>query len=191
MYKNKNIYFDVIRDGDAQKIQNFCNDYDIQAGIEDTGIWIRPRSIKDVNEMIQGEGAYWSIKLLDNDKIIGFVSIGSNWLVKTFEPMFFIDKAYQNKGYGKETLELVLMIGFLEMNHRKCIATIFSFNKASKENFVNRNFSTEGVLREECFRKGRYWDVYKMGLMIDEWKRVESCQPMKSRKKTMLLKDIN
>ena len=178
MYKNKNIYFDVIRDGDAQKIQSFYNDYEIQVGIEDTGCWIRPGSIKNVNGMIQGDGAYWTIKLLDNDKIIGFISIGSNWLVKTFEPMFFIDKAYQKKGYGRETLELLLMIGFSEMNHRKCVATIFSFNKASKANFVNRNFTIEGVLREECFRKGQYWDVYKMGLMIDEWEKVESCQPM-------------
>lgn len=169
MYKNKRIYFEAVREGHAEILQQFYNDYDLQAGIESTANWLQPGTLGEIKEMIEGGAFRFVVKTLDEGQVIGFVSVNSNWIARTFEPMFFISRDHRGNGYGMEILELVLHIGFMEMNHRKACATVFSFNKASIKNLFYANFRQEGQLRDEVFRKGDYWDVLKFGLMIEEW----------------------
>lgn len=97
--------------------------------------------------------------------------------------MFFFDELSRNaavglgfvrehrgKGYGRETLRLLLDFGFTHRNlHRvwlECAAT----NEAAIRSYAAAGFVTEGTLREHAWIAGAYVDVVRMAVLRSEWR---------------------
>ena len=109
------------------------------------------------------------IETLD-EKYVGEVLI---WFVdqrnRYFRYGIFINSKFRRKGYGKEALIIILDYYFNELNYNKCSPTVYSFNEASQMFHESFGFVKEGVLRNELFTRGKYFDMYYYGMLRDEF----------------------
>lgn len=76
---------------------------------------------------------------------------------------------HRGKGYGRETLRLLLGFGFRHRNlHRiwlECTAT----NERALRAYRAAGFVEEGRLREHAWLDGRYVDMVRMAVLRSEW----------------------
>ena len=74
----------------------------------------------------------------------------------------------RGKGFGEEATRLLCRYAFDEMNLHKIRLDVHATNPGAIRTYERVGFRREGVLREEVFRRGRYIDVLRMGLLRGE-----------------------
>jgi RimJ/RimL family protein N-acetyltransferase len=122
----------------------------------------------------------------ENDLVLGIVVRQSDQLIgvlglhqldnRNRHALFGItigDKNAWNKGYGTEATELVLRFAFRTLNLHRVWLHVYEFNERAQHVYEKIGFRTEGRLRQDTFREGRYWDTIVMGLLRDEWRATE------------------
>lgn len=80
------------------------------------------------------------------------------------------DKDYWNKGYGTETLRLLLRHGFDTLNLHRIYLRVFEDNPRAIRAYQKAGFTLEGRLRQAEFHDGKYLDVLVMSILKSEWK---------------------
>lgn len=88
------------------------------------------------------------------------------------------DKRQWNKGYGTETMRLILKHGFETLNLHRLYLKVFSTNPGAIRAYEKAGFVLEARLREAHFADGRYHDDLIMSVLRSEW---DSNQSSKSR----------
>jgi len=83
----------------------------------------------------------------------------------------FLGKEHCDKGYGTDALRILIDFCFKEINLNKVKLGVFSFNKRAMRCYENIGFKTEGVLRQEIYRRGKHHDTIIMGLLRSEWEQ--------------------
>jgi RimJ/RimL family protein N-acetyltransferase len=73
------------------------------------------------------------------------------------------------KGYGTEATRLIVGHAFETLNLNRVWLHVHSFNAAGIRAYEKVGFQREGVLRQEVFREGRYWDTIAMSILREEW----------------------
>lgn len=76
---------------------------------------------------------------------------------------------YQNNGYGKEALSLVLRIAFQEMNANKVEIQTWDYNQRALHVYRELGFVEEGRRRAAVFHKGTFHDQVQMGMLVSEY----------------------
>ena len=79
------------------------------------------------------------------------------------------DKNQRGKGYGTETMKLLLNYGFNELNLHRIQLNVLSFNEGAIALYSKLGFKKEGVLREFVLREGERYDLFYYGLLKEEW----------------------
>ena len=79
------------------------------------------------------------------------------------------DKAYWSNGHGTDAITTLLRFAFGEMNLRKVSLHLFDFNDRALACYKKCGFQEEARLRQHYFGEGRYWDVFAMGVLRDEF----------------------
>lgn len=88
-------------------------------------------------------------------------------------------KSHWGQGYGAEATELIVAYGFRILNLEKIWLGVNSENQKAHKSYTDRGFKTEGTLRNELFRNGRYFDIVRMSLLRAEFE--ESLLKWKSK----------
>ncbi|WP_377890550.1 GNAT family N-acetyltransferase [Alkalihalobacillus sp. R86527] len=83
------------------------------------------------------------------------------------------DRDYWGKGYGSEGMSLVLEYGFGILNLNRVGLDVFAFNERAIASYKKLGFQQEGRIREDLFYDGEYHDSILMGVMKDEFRKVE------------------
>lgn len=103
---------------------------------------------------------------------IGFFNV--EWTNRSAEFGILIgDKSVWNKGYGTETVELLLKHGFETLNLHRIYLRVYSTNPRARRSYEKVGFVLEGTLREAVYRHGRYADVHVMSVLRSEWNAAE------------------
>jgi RimJ/RimL family protein N-acetyltransferase len=79
------------------------------------------------------------------------------------------EKPYWSNGYGRDAITTLLRFAFGEMNLNRVSLHVFEFNERGIACYKRCGFQTEGRLREHYYGEGRYWDVFVMGILRDEF----------------------
>ncbi len=79
------------------------------------------------------------------------------------------DKDYQGKGFGTDTMQVLLRFAFQERNLNRVQLEVFAFNSRAIRTYEKVGFVHEGVRRQAVFREGRYHDVLMMAILREEW----------------------
>jgi RimJ/RimL family protein N-acetyltransferase len=116
----------------------------------------------------------FAIEDLDSGKYIGGCGINNiNWLSRVATIGIFIgDKDYWSKGYGTDAMKVLVKFVFEQMNMNKIKLFVFGFNVRAQKCYEKCGFKVEGVLRQELFRDGKYYDEYCMGILREEWQEI-------------------
>ena len=110
--------------------------------------------------------------MVDADaKTIGFIGIHHfNWTDRTCLLGIVIgDRKYWSRGYGRESIELLLDYVFRIRNIRKVNLFTNSDNLRAIRCYSACGFVEEGRLRQQFWSDGKYVDQVHMGILKEEW----------------------
>jgi len=106
----------------------------------------------------------------DNQPVGQTALVRIDWIGKmgTFY-LGIADKENWSKGYGSETVMLMLDYAFNELNFNRVQLHVAEKNSAAVKIYKKHGFIVEGTLREAMFQHGKYWDFYLMGILKSDW----------------------
>jgi RimJ/RimL family protein N-acetyltransferase len=84
--------------------------------------------------------------------------------------IFIGPKEEWGKGYGTEATRLMVGYAFEMLNLNRVWLDVYEYNTRGIHVYESIGFRKEGVLRQDTFRKGRYWDTIVMGILRQEWR---------------------
>jgi RimJ/RimL family protein N-acetyltransferase len=79
-------------------------------------------------------------------------------------------KEYRGLGYGKQIVDSLLSVGFVDRQLHRISLHVFEFNKRAIRCYESVGFRNEGIFRE-CRRLGeKYLDLRIMSMLKREWR---------------------
>lgn len=102
---------------------------------------------------------------------IGNIELSNiNWRARKAEIGIAIgEKEYWHKGFGTESLELVMDFAFNEMNLERLQANVLESNSKAIDFFQKAGFIKEGILRKAFYNNGKFCDIILLGLLKSEY----------------------
>jgi RimJ/RimL family protein N-acetyltransferase len=79
------------------------------------------------------------------------------------------EKDEWNKGYGTETVHLLVRHCFETLNLNRVHLRVYAENPRAKRSYEKAGFIGEGRLREAVYKHGKYDDVIVMSILHSEW----------------------
>lgn len=83
--------------------------------------------------------------------------------------MYLGDSSCWGKGYGTEACRALLRFGFERLNLNRIHLYTPAYNRRAAALYEKLGFKTEGVLRQDVFQDGQYYDAVLMGLLRHEF----------------------
>jgi len=131
--------------------------------------WFEQKALSDPMTIM------FAIRRLDDNELLGSCGlVRINWISRHAEISLYIgwDGAYvDNEGYAEESSNLLLDYGFSELNLNKIWIEVYAFDKKKKILFSKLGFNVDGVLRQNYFYKGKFWDSCIMSMLSSEWRK--------------------
>jgi len=116
----------------------------------------------------------FSIRRLKDNRLIGCCGlVYISWVYRHADLSLYIglDNAYiDRRGYAEESARLLLDYGFGELSLNKLWTEIYVFDKKKKKLYDRLGFHVDGVLRENCYYNGRFWNSYILSILASEWR---------------------
>ena len=81
------------------------------------------------------------------------------------------DKDYWGRGYGRESITLLLQYAFQYHHYHKVWLHVHAVNERAIRAYRACGFIEEGRLRAHVWSNGRYDDLVVMGLLYDDWQQ--------------------
>jgi len=82
------------------------------------------------------------------------------------------DRQYWGNGYGTDAMKTLLRYVFTELNLRRVTLIVFDYNPRAIRSYEKCGFIREGTVRSVIQREGRRWDWHYMGILREEWERL-------------------
>ncbi|MBI5082669.1 MAG: GNAT family N-acetyltransferase [Chloroflexi bacterium] len=170
---------DLEKDPDVESKWTHDPDY-LRALSPDTARPLSPFMVKKKYEGIEKEmkekrnSFYFTIRLKEDDRLIGFTKIEwIEWNNGAGRLAIGVgDPEDRRKGYGSESLQMILRYAFAELNlFRLGTFAIPAYNTGAIRFLERAGFVEEVRRRESVNRDGKRWDTVSLGLLRDEWKR--------------------
>lgn len=116
----------------------------------------------------------FSIVNLKNNELIGAAGLlYINWVIRSADFSFYIgkDQIYTDDSkISLESAKLLIDYGFNNLNLNKIWMELYEFDHKKLEFFrQNFNFKQDGLLRDNCFEGGRYWNSHIISLLKEEY----------------------
>ena len=117
----------------------------------------------------------FAIKTNQDPRLIGFISLFDlHW--NHGDTLLFIalgERDYWGKGYGTDAVRVMLRYSFLELNLHRIGLIVFEYNPRAIRSYQKAGFVFEGRIRSAMRREGRRWDWLMMGILREEWLRMQ------------------
>lgn len=91
---------------------------------------------------------------------------------KTEYGILIADRDYKGRGVGTLCTKSLTKYAFEELGMHKVTAEVLTENKASVGMFTKCGYKIDGTLRDDVYKNGRYYDVYSMSILKDEFDKV-------------------
>lgn len=92
-----------------------------------------------------------------------------NWVYRQAEFGIYIgDTQYRNGGFGSDSLRTLIKYGFEDLNLNRIWAEVYS-NNAALEIYLHIGFKKEGVLRDNVYKNGKYYDSTIISMLKNEY----------------------
>jgi RimJ/RimL family protein N-acetyltransferase len=167
-----------LRAAERDDVKKFCawvNDADVTRYLSlylpmssmDEGNWFEAMTRRDQSEktlVIEvRDGNDW--KMIGNCGVFGIDPVNRLGEIG----IMLGEKDEWNKGYGTETMILLLRHCFDTLNLNRAFLHVYAENKRAKRSYEKAGFVEEGRLREGVYKHGKYDDVIVMSVLRSEW----------------------
>lgn len=111
----------------------------------------------------------WAIALPENDLCIGCIDLRVEPGCAKGSFGYCLAREYWGRGYAAEALELILRLGLGVLGLNKMEGSHYGGNTASGRVQEKCGMIREGILRQNVWAKGRWWDLVCYGILREEW----------------------
>ncbi|MCZ7604185.1 MAG: GNAT family N-acetyltransferase [Melioribacteraceae bacterium] len=112
---------------------------------------------------------YFAIDDKETNNFVGYTSLRNiNWINRNCSFGISLLPKMQGKGFGKEATSLVINYAIKNLNLHKVQLEVIADNKTAIELYKNLGFVEEGILREQFYFDGFYFNVILMGRLTDK-----------------------
>jgi RimJ/RimL family protein N-acetyltransferase len=167
------VYLRPLDRGDAPAFVTWLNDPELSRFL----LARLPMTLRAEEEFIdslgKGERITLGIALRDGDRLIGGAGLhdlDERCRRATFGILIGPPEE-RGKGYGTEVTRLMVGYAFETLNLNRVTLQVYEYNPRGMRTYEKVGFRREGVLRQDTYRDGRYWDTIVMGILREEWKR--------------------
>lgn len=170
MLYGKNIYLRELVREDIEVTYELCCDGDVLKYSEAEGHTTSKRYYLDNYEYLNKlhEKKYVVVNKLG--KIVGIISYKiSQYVEDVYVLSIIIGKKYWRKGYGSESIKVLLKYLFKTKKAHRVELEVVKDNIAAIECYKKIGFIKEGVLREKYYYNGTYLDTIIMGMLKNEY----------------------
>ena len=117
-----------------------------------------------------------AICLKHNSQYVGIAGLHSlDWVARSGEFRILIgEKNAWGQGAGTEAAQLITAYAFETLNLNKVWLGVNASNERAFKSYEKAGYVNEGKLRQEVFRNGRYYDVYRMSILRPEYERARN-----------------
>ena len=84
------------------------------------------------------------------------------------------DRAYWDRGYGREVIKLLLLYGFHYLGARRIALTTHARNERALRCYRACGFVEEGRPRKAVWIEGEYIDLVNMSILREEWQAISA-----------------
>jgi RimJ/RimL family protein N-acetyltransferase len=167
-----NIYLRPLEREDAQQCVAWFNNPEITRWL----LMYRPINLRAEEEFIdkalQSEhDLVLGIVVQNNDRLIGGTGLHQIDF-KNRHAGFGIsigEKEEWDKGYGTEATRLMVRHAFETLNLNRVWLHVYEYNQRGIRTYEKVGFQKEGILRQDTYGEGRYWDTIVMAILREEW----------------------
>jgi [ribosomal protein S5]-alanine N-acetyltransferase len=171
------VYLRPLEHADAPSFVPWLNDIAVRRHL----VVYRPTNLASEEAFIEGinkSGHDVALAIVErnDDRLIGVAGL-HRIDPKNRQAAFgiFIGRAdARNRGLGTEATALIVGYGFDTLNMNRIWLHVYEDNVAAVHVYEKLGFKREGLLREDYFREGRYWNTVVMGILRSEWVAPES-----------------
>ncbi|MEX0380189.1 GNAT family N-acetyltransferase [Leuconostoc sp. MS02] len=113
----------------------------------------------------------FTVRKISDDSLVGFVDL-FDISVRNHScelGIGFPKKEDRSKGYGTETLNLILDYGFNNLNMHKIKLSVYPFNISAIKAYTNAGFIKEGSAKDDIFYNGKWVDIDHYAIFQDDW----------------------
>jgi len=108
--------------------------------------------------------------IADNKPIGGTGLFNIDWTSRSaMTGISIYNPEYWGKGYGQESINLILGFAFQNLNLNRVELETFDFNKRAQKCYLNVGFKEVGRRRKARFIDNKYRDEIIMDILKDEW----------------------
>src|SRR5262245_41829341 len=167
------IYLRPLEREDAPLYVSWLNDPEVTR----TLLFYRPINLQAEVDFI--ESAYrgehevtLGIALKETDTLIGATGLSLMDFKNrhTSFGIFIGEKSEWGKGYGTKATALITGYAFETLNMNRVWLNVYEYNERGVRAYERVGFKREGILRQDRYHEGRYWDTIIMGILCEEWK---------------------
>jgi RimJ/RimL family protein N-acetyltransferase len=134
------------------------------------------KQYEEMDKEVEKQKAFnFAVRLKADDRLIGFARLYRiEWTHATSSVQIGLgDQNDRGQGYGTEVLRMLLRYAFDELNLYRLAATTVEYNTGAIRFFERAGFVVEVRRRQAVQRDGKRWDAVLLGLLRDEWKKLD------------------
>jgi RimJ/RimL family protein N-acetyltransferase len=156
--------------GDAERFARWLSDDEVIRYLP----FEKPTSLRHEEEFLVGDPGPETRFCIDTfqGRHIGYCALRAGRPIdrsSLFSGLLIGEKDVWGQGYGTDATISLCMYGFAHQNLNRIWLKAASENVAALRCYEKAGFHREGVLREDCYRHGRYWDMVVMGMLCSEF----------------------
>ncbi len=104
-------------------------------------------------------------------QIVGCVSLSQiDWINRKGEFSIIIgEQTFLSKGIAAEATYLILRHGFQSLNLHKVFLGVHAGHEKAIKSYQKSGFTVEGVLREDIYKEGKFYDTVIMSILNTEF----------------------
>ena len=136
---------------------------------------MKERFEKQSEDGFTSERFFFSVRTLDENKHIGFFVLVADLIhSEAWVGIGIGSREFWGKGYGTDMMNLCLRYAFTELNVHRVSLGVHAYNPRALRSYEKAGFQVEGRTRKDILRDGRRYDGIWMGILRDEWLKMQN-----------------
>lgn len=172
----KRVYLRPLAKEDSVHLRKWSDDAEIRGLIGE----VTSMSHADCEKFLEGVYAdssreWFVVVVKENSRVIGeagLLRMNPTW--RTTDVSVIIgEKAEWGKGYGTETILLLLDFAFRHLNFHRAAIGVVGFNERAIRFWEKVGFRKEGIQRDGYYYDHKYYDFVMMSILEDEFRELQ------------------
>jgi len=173
----KRVYLRPLAKEDLVYLRKWSEDAELRGSIGETKPMSQADCEKFLEQVCADNSREWFMVVIKQDNQVigeaGLLRMDRAWRA-TDVSVIIGEKEEWGKGYGTETILLLLNYAFRHLNFHRVAIGVVGFNERALRFWEKVGFRKEGVHRDEYYYDGKYYDFVMMSILEDEFRELHA-----------------